>query len=115
ATATKRPTAALVASIPAEQARRLDPAAFELDRSKQALVSELVERYADSDSPASLRARGCDGCVGADRAPRRGRAPSRDCRAVEPDTPVAGHRKALLAALAQTATAGEGGADDDDR
>jgi excisionase family DNA binding protein len=42
--------------IPAEHARRLDRAAFELRRPKQALVSELVERYVDPDSPASLAA-----------------------------------------------------------
>jgi excisionase family DNA binding protein len=43
----KTPTAALFVRVPAEQARRLDRAAFELGRSKQSLVSELLERYID--------------------------------------------------------------------
>src|SRR5690349_12495937 len=50
------PTEALFVRIPAEHARRLDRASFELRRPKQALVSELVERYVDPDSPASLAA-----------------------------------------------------------
>lgn len=50
------PTAALFVRIPTEHARRLDRAAFELQIPKQSLVSELVERYVDPDSPASLRA-----------------------------------------------------------
>jgi excisionase family DNA binding protein len=50
------PTAALFVRIPAEHARRLDRAAFELRVPKQSLVSELVERYVDPDSPASLAA-----------------------------------------------------------
>jgi excisionase family DNA binding protein len=50
------PTEALFVRIPAEHARRLDRAAFELRRPKQALVSELLERYVDPDSPASLAA-----------------------------------------------------------
>jgi excisionase family DNA binding protein len=49
-------TEALFVRIPAEHARRLDRAAFELRRPKQALVSELLERYVDPDSPASLAA-----------------------------------------------------------
>jgi excisionase family DNA binding protein len=49
-------TQALFVRIPAEHARRLDRAAFELRRPKRALVSELVERYIDPDSPASLAA-----------------------------------------------------------
>lgn len=53
---TQRPTEALFVRIPAEQARRLDRAAFELRRPKQALVSELLARYIDPDSPASLAA-----------------------------------------------------------
>jgi excisionase family DNA binding protein len=40
----KTPTSALFVRLPAEQARRLDRAAFELGRSKQSLVSELLER-----------------------------------------------------------------------
>lgn len=50
------PTAALFVRIPTEHARRLDRAAFELRVPKQSLVSGLVERYVDPDSPASLRA-----------------------------------------------------------
>ncbi len=38
----------LFVRIPSEQARRLDRASFERGRSKQALVSELVERYLDA-------------------------------------------------------------------
>src|SRR5439155_13913944 len=56
ATGQPRPTEALFVRIPVEHARRLDRAAFELRRPKQALVSELVERYIDPDSPASLAA-----------------------------------------------------------
>ena len=47
-------TAALFVRIPREQARRLDRAAFELGRPKQELVSGLLERYVDPDSPRSL-------------------------------------------------------------
>lgn len=50
------PTAALFVRIPTEHARRLDRAAFELRIPKQSLVSELVGRYVDPDSPASLEA-----------------------------------------------------------
>jgi excisionase family DNA binding protein len=50
------PTAALFVRIPTEHARRLDRAAFELKVPKQSLVSELLERYVDPDSPASLAA-----------------------------------------------------------
>jgi excisionase family DNA binding protein len=52
------PTAALFVRIPTEHARRLDRAAFELRVPKQSLVSELVERYVNPDSPASLVALG---------------------------------------------------------
>ena len=48
------PTAALFVRVPAEQAERLDRAAFELGRSKQELVSGLLERYVDPDSPGLL-------------------------------------------------------------
>src|ERR1700728_127963 len=48
------PTAALFVRIPTEHARRLDRAAFELRVPKQSLVSELVDRYVNPDSPASL-------------------------------------------------------------
>ena len=51
-------TAALFVRIPTEHARRLDRAAFELRVPKQSLVSDLVERYVDPDSPASLVALG---------------------------------------------------------
>jgi excisionase family DNA binding protein len=49
------PTQALFVRIPAEHARRLDRAAFELRRPKQALVSELVERYIDDVGGAGRR------------------------------------------------------------
>jgi excisionase family DNA binding protein len=48
----------LFVRIPTEHARRLDRAAFELRVPKQSLVSELVERYVNPDSPASLMALG---------------------------------------------------------
>lgn len=50
----QRDTAALFVRIPTDQARRLDRAAFELGRPKQELISGLVERYVDPDSPRSL-------------------------------------------------------------
>jgi excisionase family DNA binding protein len=50
------PTEALFVRIPTEHARRLDRAAFELRVPKQSLVSELVDRYVDPDSPQSLAA-----------------------------------------------------------
>jgi excisionase family DNA binding protein len=100
------PTEALFVRIPAEHARRLDRAAFELRRPKQALVSELVERYVDPDSPASLAALAGD-------APARGGVGYASSRAharrrvtvetLEPDTLVVGHhsfRPAAPAALA---------------
>jgi excisionase family DNA binding protein len=64
------PTAALFVRIPSEHARRLDRAAFELRVSKQSLVSELVERYVDPDSPASLVALGKGWGLRADRGTR---------------------------------------------
>ena len=48
------PTAALFVRVPSEQAERLDRAAFELGRSKQELVTGLLARYVDPDSPGSL-------------------------------------------------------------
>jgi excisionase family DNA binding protein len=93
----QRPTAALFVRIPTEQARRLDRASFELRRSKQALVSELVERYLDPGSPASLAALG-------ERTVREGNEPSQSCaeggrrrvtvetvETVEPEGLVVGH------------------------
>ena len=68
------PTAALFVRIPTEHARRLDRAAFELRVPKQSLVSELVERYVNPDSPASLVALGVGGGVGAGGRPRAGAA-----------------------------------------
>jgi excisionase family DNA binding protein len=65
------PTQALFVRIPAEHARRLDRAAFELRRPKQQLVSELVERYIDDVSEAG-----------------RGRVTA---ETLEPDTLVVGH------------------------
>jgi excisionase family DNA binding protein len=58
-------TAALFVRLPTERARRLDRAAFELQVPKQSLVSELVERYVDPDSPASLAALAKLGFAGA--------------------------------------------------
>src|SRR5438874_11404438 len=71
ATGQPRPTEALFVRIPVEHARRLDRAAFELRRPTQALVSELVERYIDPDSPASLAA-----FPGSPARPRRLRRPA---------------------------------------
>jgi len=88
------PTEALFVRIPAEHARRLDRAAFELRRPKQALVSELVERYVDPDSPASLAALAGDaplrGALGyaSSRAHARRRV---TVETLEPDTLVVGH------------------------
>ena len=65
------PTAALFVRIPTEHARRLDRAAFALRVHKQSLVAELVERYVDPDSPASLMALGRGWGTGA-RAGTRG-------------------------------------------
>ena len=99
ATGQPRPTEALFVRIPVEHARRLDRAAFELRRPKQALVSELVERYIDPDSPASLAA--FAGSPARQRrlvrpAPEpRSRAQARRRRVtvetLEPDTMVVGH------------------------
>jgi excisionase family DNA binding protein len=47
-------TAALFVRIPTDHARRLDRAAFALRVHKQTLVSELVDRYVNPDSAASL-------------------------------------------------------------
>jgi excisionase family DNA binding protein len=66
------PTAALFVRIPAEHARRLDRAAFELRVPKQSLVSELVERYVNPDSPASLVALGQGWGLRADGGTRAG-------------------------------------------
>lgn len=52
------PMTALFVRIPTEHARRLDRAAFELRLPKQQLVSGLLERYVDPDSPSSLAALG---------------------------------------------------------
>jgi excisionase family DNA binding protein len=88
------PTEALFVRIPAEHARRLDRAAVELRRPKQALVSELVERYVDPDSPASLAALAAAepprGDVG--YASSRARARRRvTVETLEPDALVVGH------------------------
>jgi hypothetical protein len=91
------PTQALFVRIPTEQARRLDRAAFELRRPKQALVSELLERYVDPDSPASLAALGAGASrraeelagplgMGGEGARRRVTVET-----LEPDTLVVGH------------------------
>ena len=69
------PTAALFVRIPTEHARRLDRAAFELRVPKQSLVSELVERYVNPDSPASLMALGRGWGTGFAAEPPGGAAP----------------------------------------
>jgi hypothetical protein len=74
----KTPTAALFVRVPAEQARRLDRAAFELGRSKQSLVSELLERYIDPDPGPRLG------------FPEEGRRRV-TVETLEPDTLVVGH------------------------
>jgi excisionase family DNA binding protein len=87
------PTEALFVRIPSEHARRLDRAAFELRRPKQALVSELVERYVDPDSPASLAALAGDGPAqsGFGYAPSRAHARRRvTVETLEPDAMVVG-------------------------
>lgn len=65
----------LFVRIPSEQARRLDRASFERGRSKQALVSELVERYLDAPQASS-------------HASRRRRF---TVEALEPEAPLVGH------------------------
>ena len=74
----KTPTAALFVRVPAEQARRLDRAAFELGRSKQSLVSELLERYIDPGAGPQLG------------FPQGGRRRV-TVETLEPDTLVVGH------------------------
>ncbi len=68
-------TAALFVRIPAEHAQRLDRAAFALRVHKQQLVSELVDRYVDPDSSASLFALakgwGKTAAAGGERRPTR--------------------------------------------
>jgi excisionase family DNA binding protein len=80
--------------IPVEHARRLDRAAFELRRPKQALVSELVERYIDPDSPASLAAlAGTTAQRGLGRSAPRAEAGRRriTVETLEPNPMVVGH------------------------
>jgi excisionase family DNA binding protein len=97
--ARKAATEALFVRIPAEHARRLNRAAFELRRPKQALVSELVERYIDPDSPASLAAfagasaeESALGLASPRRAPRGGGGRRRvTVETLDPDTLVVGH------------------------
>jgi excisionase family DNA binding protein len=94
-----RATEALFVRIPAEHARRLDRAAFELRRPKQALVSDLLARYIDPDSPASLAALAGapgDGAVASSTPRARGPRAEGGRRRVtvetlEPDTLVVGH------------------------
>jgi excisionase family DNA binding protein len=88
------PTEALFVRIPAEHARRLDRASFELRRPKQALVSELLERYVDPDSPASLAALAQPAPASVSlRADIRGEAGRRrvTVETLEPDPIVVGH------------------------
>jgi excisionase family DNA binding protein len=97
ATDTANATEALFVRIPAEHARRLDRAAFELRRPKRALVSELVERYIDPDSPASLAALAGPGAAAPRRPLARGGARAEAGRrrvtveTIEPDALVVGH------------------------
>lgn len=86
--------------IPAEHARRLDRAAFELRRPKQALVSELLERYIDPDSPASLAALAAAPAGAEPLAPPSARVSQPRAEAgrrrvtvetLEPDTLLVGH------------------------
>jgi excisionase family DNA binding protein len=63
-------TAALFVRIPTEHARRLDRAAFALRVHKQTLVSELVDRYVNPDSAASLVALADGWGRGAEGEPR---------------------------------------------
>jgi excisionase family DNA binding protein len=98
ATRAASPTEALFVRIPAEHARRLDRAAFELRRPKQALVSELLERYVDPDSPASLAALAerPHASAGARVSPRADTGAEAGRRRVtvetlEPDAMVVGH------------------------
>lgn len=52
--AAARPTTPLYVRLPAEQAEKLDRAAFALKASKQDLVAGLLARYVDPSSPAGL-------------------------------------------------------------
>ena len=85
-------TEALFVRIPAEHARRLDRASVELRRPKQALVAELVERYVDPDSPASLAALAGGAPARGAVAPSRAHARRRvTVETLEPDALVVGH------------------------
>ncbi len=111
---------ALYVRIPTDQARRLDRAAFELQLSKQEVVSSLLARYVDPASPGSMEAlRALQGPLDADgnritiEPPGQGLTLGRhDFRAdpVEEVLTLAG-AAALLevdeAAVAQLAEAGE--------
>jgi excisionase family DNA binding protein len=88
-------TAALFVRIPAEQARRLDRAAFELGRPKQALVSELLERYMGEGGEAAQVAVGFPG----------GGRRRVTVETLEPDAMVVGHHS--FRPLAATGPAGE--------
>jgi len=50
------PSAPLFVRLPADAARRLDRASFELGASKKQLVTRLLERHVDPDSPSGLAA-----------------------------------------------------------
>jgi hypothetical protein len=78
-----QPTAALFVRVPAEQAQRLDRAAFQLGLAKQELVSGLLERYVDPDSPESLAT------LTGDAADSRRRRVT--IEALEPDAMAVGH------------------------
>lgn len=95
ATGQRSPTEALFVRIPAEQARRLDRAAFELRRPKQALVSELLARYVDPDSPSSLAAlaqhTAAAGRAAGGASPRAHARRRVTVETLEPDALVLGH------------------------
>jgi hypothetical protein len=78
-----QPTAALFVRVPTEQAQRLDRAAFQLGLAKQEVVSGLLERYVDPDSPESLAT-----LTGGAADSRRRRV---TIEALEPDAMAVGH------------------------
>lgn len=78
-----QPTQALFVRVPAEQAHRLDRAAFQLGLAKQELVSGLLERYVDPDSPQSLAT------LTGDAADSRRRRVT--IESLEPDAMAVGH------------------------
>jgi hypothetical protein len=101
-------TAALFVRLPTEHARRLDRAAFELRVPKQSLVSELVERYVDPDSPASLMALGRGWGLSADGSPRGAQSAPHRAASAPRGAASAPHRGSHDAAPAPARSAAEG-------